>query len=341
MAVISGEILIKTAIEAAIYDLRQNEYILEDIFVGLATDPLSKAEYGWKFVEQAVAWFKETDIPVFDQFRVGDNPVFPCITVVKANSSENLQRTNLADHGLIEQKPRIGLKLALRKVYENFTPQKYDPDTGIVTFPKSLTTKDVFPGQLLLDNTTGESYKILQCLSESEFRIETNTCANFTEACIIPKSQMMNVHREVTFKKESYIIGIHVPSQPVQNVWLSQIINYCLLGRYKEVYLDERGYEISTMEEGQVQMNENFKPEVVYTKYFTLHGDICVDWIKFTSEQLDGVKQAVWIAEAPESPTQEIKEQSIKQGWAPAADKTLESESDIDDLPMLGGDDND
>lgn len=340
MAVIAGEILIKTAIQAALNDLRQNSWILEDIFVGLASDPLSSTDYGWKYVHEACEWFKNTDIPVLDQFRVGDSPIIPCITVVKAPSSENLSRTNLADQGIIEQTPRVTLKQPMRKIYDNFTPSKYDPSTGIITFPKGLTTGNVYTGQFLIDNKSGKSYEIQQCLSETTFSILPHICADFTNGCIVPKSQMMNVHREVTYKKESYIIGIHVSSQIKQNIWLSQIINYCLLGRYKEVFLDERGFELSTMDEGQMTINEALKPEIVFSKYFTISGEICVDWIKFAADQIDGVSGGIWIKDAPASPTAEIKEQSIKQGWAPIGDKPI-SEDDLDDLPVLGdtGDD--
>ena len=51
--IIATDILLKSMFEAAFNDLRKNPWILDDIFGGMALDPLSRVEYGYKEVEQA------------------------------------------------------------------------------------------------------------------------------------------------------------------------------------------------------------------------------------------------------------------------------------------------
>src|SRR5271157_9817 len=101
MAIIPTDLLIKTMLEAAVADLKKNLWLLDDVFAGLASDPLSSLEYGYKEVTKAIEWFKDNNFPVYLHNRI-DNPTFPCITVVQASSSEMQDRASLGDEGGIE-----------------------------------------------------------------------------------------------------------------------------------------------------------------------------------------------------------------------------------------------
>ena len=153
MGIIATDILLKSFLEAAIADLRANSWILEDVFSGLASDPMAAPEAGWKEVQAAMEWFQKTDIPVLLQHRIGDAPKIPCFSISYQPSREMAERASLGDEGFVEDyamdRPDRGV-IAVQKITRNFTPNSYDKTTGLVVMPDSVNTDTMSTGNYVV-----------------------------------------------------------------------------------------------------------------------------------------------------------------------------------------------
>ena len=327
--IISSDILVKTMIEAAIVDLRKNPWLLDDVFGGLATDSLASDDYGYKEVDQAKKWFLNNNIFLFMQFRV-DDPIFPCITVVHNSSTEMLDRASLGDARIGTEMDISSIRTTPTKVYNNFNPKNYNPATGTVELPKGRDTGQMAPGMFLICQKTGHAYEILAVTSDTQFAIAAGTVDNFTELYIVPPSSLWNVEHELTYVREVFQIGAHAQSDPVQNIWLHQLLWYIFL-RYKEVYLEARGFEISTLSSGPMEKNQKFESDLVFSRYITLIGQVRYDWIKYVAPKLQVVTGELVIIDGPLTPPG-YREDVDKQGWRMEADMGM---SDV-----LGGEGN-
>lgn len=298
--IIATDILLKSMFEAALSDLRKNAWILDDIFGGLATDPLSKLEYGYKEVVRAKEWFLGNDIKVFLQYR-NDDPVFPSITIVHVGSEEMLDRTSLADSRLAEEIDTTRVRTEMTKVHGAFTPLGYNPGTGLVTVDDTVDLSVVTSGQFLVSSKSGKAYQIDR-MASGGFIIKTNVSDDFRNAYIVPPNALWNLERELTFLRETFHIGIHTQSNVGQNLWLHQLVWYILL-RYKEAYLDNRGFELSTLHSGAVELNPHFSgADQVYSRYITLQGQLQADWVKYIAPKLSKITEVVYIIDAPKTP---------------------------------------
>lgn len=300
MGILATDLLIKSMLEAALLDLRANPWILDDIFGGMADDVMSSPESGWKEVSAAKSWFLQTDIPIVTQHRIADAPRIPCVSIAYMPSREMQDRTSLADDGQVEDysvaTPGRGAKAVL-KILSNFTPDAYNKATGQITMPKDKTTDLMSIGNFIVAKN-GHAYSVLTIDGKNKFRIKAGTSDDFTDCYIAPKSSVWNVHRELTFLHESYSIGCHTQNDVSTTIWLWQIIFYSFL-RYKEAFLEGRGFELSDLQNSELQKNQELQMENVFSKYITISGQVQVDWIKFIAPRLESVKGGITIMDMP------------------------------------------
>ena len=326
MGILATDILIKTAIEGGIADLKRNSWMLEDVFGGLATDPLSAKEYGTKEVTQAIQWFLNNEMHVYLGFRV-DLPTMPAISIVQTACGEALDRTSLADVGMTEEIDHRKANQAPDKVLTTFTPKEYNADQGLVTLPDHLSSNQIAVGMYLVTKA-GKSFQILSTPSARSFTIKSETKLNLTECTVVPATRLWNLHREITYLNESYNIGLHTVSDPVTNVWIRQVVLY-ILNRYKEVYFEARGLELTTFNCSGMRLNSYFDQERVFTTDIHFSGIVQADWIKFIAPKLAKTTARIDMAKArqnasgPEdsilTPAQ-YRDQVKSQTWAMKGD---------------------
>lgn len=321
MAILATDILLKTMFEAAFIDLKKNAWILDDIFNGLENDAMSKEEYGNKEVKRAKQWFLDSRPEVYLHTRV-DNPTFPCITIVQAASNEMPDRASLGQEGHTESfDPKVA-SIGPQMIYKPFTPKSYAAATGTVTFPDGIDTGLVVVGQFLVAAKTGKAYQILKITGNQSFQIKANTSDDLTGAYIVPQIALWNLQREQTFLEETYAIGVHAASEPVNCIWLRQIILYIMF-RYQEAYLEGRGFELSIVSGAQgVDRNPHFDKEIVYSCIVNISGQTEANWIKYVAPKLQSVKANIKIVDGPLTPPGYI---------APVKDQGWEMEEDDED----------
>lgn len=306
-------------VEGALTDLRKNNWILDDIFGELASDPMAKGDYGFKEVEKAKEWFLGNKIEVYLTNRI-DTPRFPCFTIVKLSSREMTERASLSDEGLLGEVDPGGITKQVQKMYPTFTPKAYDRAKGFVTLPDGMTTNKMLSGQFLVSKKSGKAYVIGAVPTDVMFQISPNITDDFTEAYIAPPTSLWNLQKELTFLDESFAIGLHAESDLNQIIWLRQIAQYIFL-RYKEAYLERRGFELSTFNVGSIDINPHFNGvELVYSCMMTMNGQVEANFVKYAAPKLQGVKGGIRIIDGPKTPEEYIA-QAAKQGWKMEADE--------------------
>ncbi len=322
MAILAVDILIKSFLEFALADYRANPWLLDDVFGGLANDAMTRAESGWKEVAAAKKWFLETNIEVLLQHRVMDKPVLPCFSVAYNPSPEREDRAMLADEGFVTHEDSG----QILKVYSPFTPASYNNTTGKVTFPKGITTDVMVKGQFLVSQVTGQAYVINKVINATTFQITPGIQDDFTNCFVSPPSSLYNVHREVTFQSESFTIGAHAENLPVHTQWMWQILVYSM-GRYKESFLEGRGFELSTWRSGALERNADFGVQNVFSRHIDLSGTVEVSWIKFRAYRFDNVRMNITVADGPTQPDNYAvygEELGSDQLWTTVNDPTTE-----------------
>jgi hypothetical protein len=325
MPVYATDIILKTAIEAGIADLRANKWILEECLSGLAMDSISRTEYGWKEVVAATKWFDGNDIKVIENYRMNlDSPRFPCITVTHMSSTENMSRVMNADDGSdTEINPRniTGSGLYAKnpvRITPQFTPVNYDAVTGYMTLPDNVTTVNLAEGQALVSSKTGSGYEIFSISGLNEINIGSEVVEDFTDCYVAPRFTLWNLHSGVSFIDEDFQIGIHVQSDPIQARWLSQIIWYVLF-RVKEAFLEGRGFELTTMNMGPISIEEGLPGDRVFTRNINFRGTMPITFIKYAAPKLEKVVGGIDLVGVPATPAAYV-EQALAQGWKPDSD---------------------
>jgi hypothetical protein len=313
MGILSSDVLLKTMIEAAFADLRKNSWILDDVYAELATDSLAKDHYGYKEVSAAKQWFLNNNIDVYLVNRV-DTPRFPCVTIVQTDSREMTERTSLSDEGFINEIEPYAITKRVQKVYDNFTPLAFNSTDGIVTVPEHMNTNYIIKGQFLVSSKTQKAYVIQDVIDSKKFQVAANIKENFTDCYIAPPTSIWNLHKELTFMLESFIIGLHTQSDLNQAIWLRQLMQYIFL-RYKEAYLDRRGFELSTFSVGAIGENPEFKGvELIWTCPMNVNGQTQANFIKFAAPKIQAVTGQIKIMDGPKTPDS-MESYAKNQGW--------------------------
>lgn len=332
MAVIPTDILIKTAIEASIADMRRNAYLLDDCFGGLKDDILSKAEYGTKEVNAAKQFITNTNIPTYLPYRV-DSPSTPCILVMRSSGSEAADRASLADDGEDQAYDPANAGQPLHRIVPPFTPTLYDAAQGMITMPDQYDTYQVASGMYVMAKN-GRKYQILKILDDKTFLIAKNIDEDFTDCYIVPEQREWISRREQMFLSEGWTLTVMASGEPQFAEWLRQLVMYCL-GRYREAYLEARGFEISSIQAGPVYLDPSFEGSKVYAAKINLSGTVASTWIKYIAPTFNKIEGGVKIIDGPETPTN-YKDQVKKQGWSMEADHFADEATDYSDIAVIG-----
>lgn len=290
-----GDIILRTALIAGMSDIRANPWLIDYIFASLPKDDYTWKEYGEKSVAKAKEWFLKTDIPVSVVPRI-DEARWPRITITLVESSE--AENTLGD---VHYEPFEFNNDSWSNLTTYFTPTEYDPQTGKVTPPVSITQElKIVPNMILID-TVGREHKIIGIDNDSSFYIEAGTIADFTKSVIKGAKPDKAVFLESAVFKETYQLGIHVGSEPVYLTWLHSIVSFVLL-RYRQALLEARGLERTFIASSDVTRNESFEGELVFSRYITLSGMVRQYWPKIVSDTIDTITPEIVIEDVDRLP---------------------------------------
>ena len=299
----SSDMLLRSMLVYAINDLRKNPWLLADIFDTpfLEKDLLSQPLKDAIDAENATKWFLSNKIHVFQALR-RDKSEFPCLTIALSSSSERVDQASIGDYGAMTDIDPRDLQRPMVRIYNEFSPTAYDATTGAVTMPSNLSTGQIAPGlHLMVDASNGSAYQIQKCIDSQTFAIAPNTVFDSKSVYIIPITKAWRAQRGRARMSESYEIGVHVSSDPVQAIWLSQIVEYILF-KYKNQFLENRGLELSTFSSSDVSQNQHYQADTVMSRFFRLSFQVEMDWIETVAPRVGVITGNINIIDAPKTP---------------------------------------
>lgn len=272
-----SDVIIRTAIVAALADLRADPRVLDYIFASLPADEKTRKDYGEKSVAAAKKWFLNNKIDV-SMVPVMDKAKAPLITIKLLDSNE--AETTLGDVHYITQEYNENDWPALT---EPFNPS-YNPATGNFTVTiEQVGGLYVVPGMSIIDGI-GKAHEILS-VNDDGFAIAQGTVADFRQAVIKGRKPALVTSLESVAYKETYQIGVHVAGEPVYLTWLHSIVVFCLL-RYKQALLESRGFGRSVVNSSGFDKNEGMSTEeAIFSRYLTISGYVRQYWPKVINAQ--------------------------------------------------------
>ena len=283
-----SDIIVRSALVAAIADLRANPWLLDYVFASLPRDALTMKDYGEKEVEQAKKWFMSTNIPVFMNTRI-DHATFPCISIGLQESTE--AESTMADvHHQPEEENGGGWPALMGP----FTPVKYDAASGTITIREDTAAQIVIaPGMVIVDRV-GNQHRILEIVDNVSFKIKAGTIIDLNDAVLKGAPPAFITHLESVVYRETYSIGCHAQNEPHHLMYLHSIVMFCLL-RYKEALLEARGFERSVANSSDMRRNESFGEEQTFSRWISLAGYVRQYWPKKTYARITGVNTEVTV----------------------------------------------
>src|SRR6185436_6449946 len=127
-----SDLILRSAIIAALKDMRRNPWLIDYVFANVAQDSLTADEFGEKEVRNAKDWFMKNDVNVFLNTRI-EPAKLPAISIRLVSSSE-AEKT----HGDVNYDPTEDSDGAWPDLTAVFDPVHYDNATGIVTVPQEI-----------------------------------------------------------------------------------------------------------------------------------------------------------------------------------------------------------
>jgi hypothetical protein len=275
LGIAQTDILIRTAIIAAIKDIRENPFLLDYVFRSLADDTLTNDIYGEKEIAQAKKWILSTDFPVFMSTRL-DEVKLPAISINLMESAE-AEETHSDTHYVTHEDADADYPIILGP----FSPKSYTPTTGFMVIPSNSTPSVAIEAGMSVIDSNGVGHVITDVIDDFTFTIEPNTVANFSKALIKNIDGSLTVTLESMSFRETIQVGCHVQGESFYLTYLHSLLVFILAGRYKQALLEARGFERSTISSSQFLKNDALGVENAYSRFINITGYVRQYWPKF------------------------------------------------------------
>ncbi len=276
--IFQGDIIIRKALTAAIADIRANPQLLDYVWAGLPKDSLSSKEYGQLELSEAKKWILQHEFPV----KMAPAPQegrWHCLTIQLVGSQEIEAESTLSD---VHYTPSELNDSSWPTYAGPFTPLGYNPATGIITAPPGVVNPFALTTNMFIVDRFGKAFPITTVNDDGTFGVAPGTETDFTGAIIKTERPGFITSLESSSFRETYRIGVHTGSEPVYLFWLHSVLVFILL-RYKQVFLEARGFERTTISSSDFARDPNFEIyEGVYSRYVTVTGYCRNFWPKFT-----------------------------------------------------------
>ena len=284
VGIFQGDIIIRTALIEAFRDMRANEWVLDYVFSSLTQDALTSREYGQKEIDKAKRWFIETNIPVVMASTRIDDIQMPCVTIAQLESNEMENQLADLDAVVTEAVQPYWPVLA-----GPFTAAAYDKETGIITLPQELP-RFLNAAVVSANNVV---YPISQVVGDKVY-IAKNINDNFNGMKIRPynpktgSTNSFAIKVEASNFSESYLIGCHANGEAYEALYLHSLTTFALL-RYRQSLLEARGFQRSAINSTNLQQEQMFDTDVVYSRYVKLNGVVRNYWPKERGQLVSGM----------------------------------------------------
>lgn len=316
-------LIIRSALQEALNDLRKKPHLLSFIFAGLIQDNLTQNEYGQLEVDRAKKWFLSTDIPVLYNTRQ-DAVKMPCISIRLMQSVESdvtLGDIHYETHEPYQPDFQEGLQLwpALTASFE----ASYAPSTGLVTVPNLIGDSFIIAnGQMLVDQVANKAYSILSTIDHYNFYIEKNVSMDFSNVVIKGEKPAYVVSVESSTFEETVGIGCHVQGEPIYLVYLYSIV-IGMLQMYKQSLIESRNFERTYLRAMDEERNEAFENELIYSRYITITGFVRNYWPKAITQKISSVTSQLKLGVIGSTLPPQDKKDTSNDPWILDADPLM------------------
>lgn len=291
--ILPSDVLIKTAIELGIEDLRKNPWILHHMLSDFANNPYLKQKYGENQIASCIEWFQNNQIDIYLRYRK-DRDRLPCITVTLGESSEKPDLKTLGDRStesMLLYPNEIGKPIAY--IVKPFVPLNYDVSTQTLYLPpESMAGLSVVPGMILVNPSSGVGFIITDVNPNGVVvDIDQKTIASATVFGIVPKYQYYKARIEHTFFRETYNIECTVHGDPSTLLWLHAITVYSLL-RYRESLFEANGIAESIVSSSDIFPNASYigpSGEEAFSRTITMTSQVENTWVKSPQRFIEDV----------------------------------------------------
>lgn len=314
--IFQDDMIIYTAIVAALEDVKANPYYIDDIASQILTDPLLDKNYGAQEVQKFKDFMKQKFyVSVTHQIK---DAKFPAISIALGPGSEDQAKAALGDSyekttiggdklGASASKPRI--------IVGPTTPTSYDPLTGAMSFDDKVNLDNVFADSMVVfDEINSKAYPIQLVMDSSNLMIEEGSQPNLTGCTIRPASNDYVQLRKSLFFYNNYEIGVHAING-TELMYLFQVMMFVLL-KYKKTLFEARGLEITTLNYGAI---ERFGPggdndaNVIWSRTIQLRGRVGMSWPDTTDAGIMGTNPELRINDMTSPPS--VLPVVELQGW--------------------------
>lgn len=290
MALFQGDVIIKTAIELAIEDLKKEPWLIVDIFSDFIENPILKRKYGMSEINKAKEYLLNNKINYYMRHRI-DAQQFPCITISMGNSEEDRSLATLGDQSVcVEELLPEEIGKPIQYIVKPFQVISYDATTGIVEIPLGTEGYQyIGEGMLAVDPETGNGWIIKGKAGVNGFEISQNIDLNVDKMAIIPRYQAYRARRERIISQEQYNIGCHASGDSVYALYLFYLTKYALL-RYREGLLEYNNFQLSNISCTDFIKNDAFGADNVFSRFIVLSGQVEESWIKTPFRVLEAIE---------------------------------------------------
>lgn len=283
-----GDVIIKEAISLGLEDLRNNPWIIEDIFSEFIENPILSQKYGMKEVNRAKEYLLNNKVNVFMAHRI-DKEEFPLVTIAVSPSVEDKDLATLADASTCysEYSPDQ-INKPIKYIINPIEIESYDITTGTVIIPENENFKYISPGMLLVDPDTGNAYEISGKAQENQILITPGTKLIVEKVGIAPRYQFYKARRGRIISQESYEIGCHAHGDTSFLIFLYAAVKYVLL-RYREGLLEHNNFQLSKISSSEIIKNNNYQSDNVYSRFITLSGQVEESWVQTPQRYVEAI----------------------------------------------------
>lgn len=302
------DLLLKSALDAGFADLRKYPFLLDYCFAWLPQDPITYNKNGKISVKAAKDWFLNTEINVVLSYHPFDITPFPCIAISIVSSTEDSNTTGDTNYDTDEQMQSTNLIAIL-----NSTANAYDSTTGYLTVanPDSKILTNTMLVYDLDDRTTSP---ILSVNAINQVVLDTGITTSFKNIAILPATQFYNVALESARFKETYNIDMYTNTKQEDIIYMSCLTQFCLL-RYRQAYLDERGFEQTSIASNAVNRVGEMDKEAVFTRSMSISGYVQQYWPKEINLVIQGLQVSLVIASNLDGPVGDTPTQLAQEPW--------------------------
>lgn len=291
MGLFQGDVIIRQMLELGIQDLRQQPWLLNDIFSSFITNQYLKDKYGQSQIDAAKEWITNNQVDIYMYHRA-DRDRLPCITIEMSSTNEKSDMKHMGDNStekVLLSPQYIGKPIPY--IVKPFVPTGYNQSTGILSVaPTTPNLANVVPGQIVVNPANGNGYPIIGLVASGVI-ITPGTPLIASELGISPEFPFYKARIEHTFFQETFNIGVHVSGDPQALLWLWAITLYSLL-RYKESLLEANGFAEGVFTNSNVDLNSSFTTdggERAWSRYITITGQTEHTWIKSPQRFIENV----------------------------------------------------